>query len=378
MNRERKDHLLLVFFILLVILILYAVYFIFGLLIPQKAARDFGQPDPQLEISRRILYAVNLEANKKTLTLPLGGDGVDRLFTIQYGESASQVAYDLYQSGLIRSYTPFINLLIYSGNDKKIQAGIYTLSPAMSMLDIANHIVDSNPQDVAFSFLPGWRSEEIAALLPQSGLAVDAADFLVEVKDPAGDYKIVESSGAGSLEGFLFPGEYQMLRSAGAQDLAAALTGQFAAQLPAEYTGLVEKKGLSLYESIILASIVQKEMVVMDEGPLIAGVFLNRLKAGMPLQSDPTVQYALGYDEQSATWWKNPLSAEDLQTASPYNTYLNSGLPPAPICNPGMTALMAVANAMDTPYLYFRAACDGSGRHVFSAAYEEHLAAACQ
>jgi UPF0755 protein len=378
MKRERKDHLLLVFFILLVFLILYAVYFIFGLLIPQKAARDFGQPDPQLEISRRILYAVNLEANKKTLTLPLGGDGVDRLFTIQYGESASQVAHDLYQSGLIRAYTPFINLLIYSGNDKKIQAGIYTLSPAMSMLDIANHIIDSNPQDVAFSFLPGWRSEEIAALLPQSGLAVDAADFLSEVKKPAGDYKIVESSGAGSLEGFLFPGEYQMLRSAGAQDLAAALTGQFAAQLPAEYTGLVEKKGLSLYESIILASIVQKEMVVMDEGPLIAGVFLNRLKAGMPLQSDPTVQYALGYDEQSATWWKNPLSAEDLQTASPYNTYLNAGLPPAPICNPGMTALMAVANAMDTPYLYFRAACDGSGRHVFSATYEEHLAAACQ
>lgn len=378
MKSEKKDHLLLFFFILLVFLILYAVYFVFGLLIPQKAARDFGQPDPQLEFSRRILYAVNLETKKKTLTMPLDGNGVNRLFTIQYGESASQVAYDLYQTGLIRSYNPFIDLLIYSGNDKRIQAGIYTLSPSMSMLDIANHIVDSNPQDVAFSFLPGWRAEEIAALLPQSGLTIDAADFLDEVKNPTSNYEIAESSGAGSLEGLLFPGEYQMMRSAGAQDLAAALTGQFTAQLPAEYAGLVEEKGLSLYESIILASIVQKEMVVMDEGPLIAGVFLNRLKTGMPLQSDPTVQYALGYDEQSATWWKNPLSSNDLQVASPYNTYLNTGLPPTPICNPGMTALMAVANAVDTPYLYFRAACDGSGRHIFSATYEEHLAAACQ
>jgi UPF0755 protein len=98
----------------------------------------------------------------------------------------------------------------------------------------------------------------------------------------------------------------------------------------------------------------------------------------MPLQSDPTVQYAVGFDQASGSWWKNPLTESDLQTNSPYNTYLNPGLPPAPICNPGMTALMAVANAMDTPYLYFRAACDGSGRHVFSATYEEHLAAACQ
>ncbi len=377
MKKNKKDHLLLLFFILLVFLVMYAVYFVAGVVIPQKAMRDFGVPDPQLDFSKRVLYAISLEANKKNLLVPVDENGAQVLFQITYGESAAQVALNLYSQGLIHSQSALTDLLIYQGNDKKIQAGIYALNPAMSGLDIANHIVDSNPEDVAFSFLPGWRAEEIAALLPQSGLAISPADFLKVVNQAEEDFSLPAEAGAATLEGFLFPDEYQILRSASAQDLAAALTGHFADQLPEGYLGLIEQKGLSLYESLILASIVQKEMVSVDEGPLIAGVFLNRLKAGMPLQSDPTVQYALGYDEASVSWWKNPLAESDLQTASPYNTYLNAGLPPAPICNPGVTALMAVANAVDTPYLYFRAACDGSGRHVFSATYEEHLAAAC-
>jgi UPF0755 protein len=106
-------------------------------------------------------------------------------------------------------------------------------------------------------------------------------------------------------------------------------------------------------------------------------VFYNRLKAGANLASDPTVQYALGYNQDQATWWTNPLSQQDLQVDSPYNTYLYPSLPPGPISNPGLAALEAVAFPADTPYFYFRAACDNSGRHVFAKTYDEHLANAC-
>jgi UPF0755 protein len=111
--------------------------------------------------------------------------------------------------------------------------------------------------------------------------------------------------------------------------------------------------------------------------PLIASVFLNRLAAGMPLEADSTAQYALGYQEKTHTWWKNPLSLGDLQVDSPYNTYLYGGLPPGPISNPGLNALRAVAFPAQAEYYYFRAACDGSGEHNFAETFEEHLQNAC-
>jgi UPF0755 protein len=134
---------------------------------------------------------------------------------------------------------------------------------------------------------------------------------------------------------------------------------------------------LNLYKGVILASIVSREAIVEDEMPLIASVFYNRLNGGEKLETDPTVQYALGYNEAQGTWWTNPLSAADLLFDSPYNTYLYPGLPPGPISNPGLAALRAVAFPAQTPYKYFRAACDGSGRHLFAETFEEHLGNAC-
>lgn len=128
---------------------------------------------------------------------------------------------------------------------------------------------------------------------------------------------------------------------------------------------------------MILASMVQREAMVTEEQPTIASVFLNRLASGMKMESDPTVQYALGYDMLKQTWWKNPLSTNDLQTDSRYNTYRYEGLPPGPISNPGIDALRAVAFPAQTGYYYFRALCDGSGRHAFAVTFEEHLNNAC-
>jgi UPF0755 protein len=111
--------------------------------------------------------------------------------------------------------------------------------------------------------------------------------------------------------------------------------------------------------------------------PLIASVLLNRQAIGMPLEADSTVQYAQGYNQDQVTWWTNPLSSQDLLIDSVYNTYRYPGLPPGPIANPGVSALRAVAYPATTPYYYFRAACDGSGKHTFAETYQEHLENAC-
>jgi UPF0755 protein len=145
-------------------------------------------------------------------------------------------------------------------------------------------------------------------------------------------------------------------------------------------TGLREgftRQGLSVYQAVTVASIVEREAVQADEAPLIASVYLNRLKIGMKLDADPTVQYALGYNPVQQTWWTNPLAADDLQYVSTYNTYLNDGLPPTPIDNPGLNSLQAVASPADTAYYYFSARCDGSGYHNFAGTFEEHLQNLC-
>ncbi len=112
--------------------------------------------------------------------------------------------------------------------------------------------------------------------------------------------------------------------------------------------------------------------------PVIASVFINRLAAGMRLESDPTVQYALGFDGGSNNWWKVPLDVNDLGISSAYNTYLIAGLPPTAICSPGNEALEAIAHPANTGYYFFRALCDDSGRHAFAETYEEHLGNACE
>jgi UPF0755 protein len=123
---------------------------------------------------------------------------------------------------------------------------------------------------------------------------------------------------------------------------------------------------------------VERESIDREEMPMIASVFLNRLEAGIKLEADSTVQYALGYNARHDSWWKSPLSSADLSIDSPYNTYRHPGLPPGPIANPGLDALRAVAFPARTPYYYFRAACDRSGKHVFAQTFDEHLANACE
>jgi UPF0755 protein len=178
------------------------------------------------------------------------------------------------------------------------------------------------------------------------------------------------------LEGFLFPDTYRLEIDATAEDLAFMMVANFDRRVEPGLRVEMQSTGLALVEAVILASIVEREAVLAEERPLIASVFLNRLGRGMRLETDPTVQYALGRQADGG-WWKSPLSLADLQIDSPFNTYLHAGLPPAPICSPGVASLEAVARPAESDYLFFRAACDGSGRHFFSRTLEEHMRQAC-
>jgi UPF0755 protein len=345
--------------------------------IPREMTAQFGPVSPALSFSQQLAYSVRLYLNQPDLLNPVNAGGAPEQFDVGIGESVTSVSARLEQAGLIPDAELFRDYLVYAGYDTSLQAGTYQLSPAMSALQIARALQDSTPTEVKFVILPGWRAEEIAAALPTSGLSISQEEFLQLVRNPPADLKPAGAPDVAVLEGFLMPGEYQVKRDVSAHDLAAMFIDRFTQSISPDLLTAYSNRGLSLDQAVTLASMVQREAMVQDEQPVIASVFYNRLGQGMKLDSDPTVQYALGFDESNNTWWKNPLSQENLQIDSRYNTYIYPGLPPSAICNPGIEALQAVANPTETGYFYFRAKCDGSGRHVFSATYEEHLENAC-
>lgn len=345
--------------------------------LPRQARAAYGAPNPQLSSVQRIVYAFRVVTSRADLETPRVVSGEERVFEIETGESANSVAYRLEQEGFIRSADAFRNFMIYSGMDTSIQAGKYSLNPAWTALQIAYELQDATPNEIDFLVFSGWRAEEIANSLQTSGLDIGVSEFMDAVNEPPAEWLPASLAGVASLEGYLFPGSYQFMRTATLREVITAMLAQFDANVTAEMRQAYTQNGLSLQQAVTLASIVEREGVVPDEHTWIASVFYNRLAAGMRLESDPTVQYALGYNGSTKTWWTNPLSMEDLQVSSTYNTYQVVGLPPGPISNPGISALQAVAYPAQTPYYYFRAKCDDSGQHEFSATYEEHLQNAC-
>jgi UPF0755 protein len=349
------------------------------LYLPLSIEKEFGKPAAGMSITTRIYYAVLLLSNETDLITPLNPDGIEQNFNIDTGESAMSVIERLQSEGLIRNAVAMRIYLQYSGFDTALQAGVHQLSPAMTPLEIANIIQSLNRTVLDFSVLPGWRLEEIAATLPTSGLEISPEQFTTAARQfPMGLSFSADLPDNAGCEGFLFPDVIQVPRTTTVDQLIQLLLQNFDRNLTAEIKAGFARQGLTIYQAVTLASIVQRESIVDDEMPLIASVYLNRIAQGMKLDADPTVQYALGYQPTQKTWWANPLQANDLSLDSPYNTYLYPGLPPGPIANPGKTALNAVANPQPSPYFYFRSACDKSGRHVFAQTYAEHLANACQ
>lgn len=346
--------------------------------LPDRAAAVFGPPRPTLSGVDRIRLATLLLWQQEDLTTPADPTGDPRAFTVQIGESLPSILDRLWRAGLIANPGATRSYLQYAGLDTTLQAGEYRLSPAMTPIEIAHALQDATPRVVQLAILPGWRAEEIAESLIASGLNLTMEEVLEAVRDPY-LYPSLQSvlPAGGTWEGFLFPDRYELGRDAAAEEVVRSLVDNFNNQVGSDLRAGIGRQGLSLYEGVTLASIVEREAVITEEAPLIASVFLNRLEAGMKLDADPTVQYAVGYNAAQRSWWTNPLSLADLEIESPYNTYRSGGLPPGPISNPGLGALRAVAFPAQAPYYYFRAACTESGRHVFAETLEEHVQNAC-
>ncbi|MGB9879862.1 MAG: endolytic transglycosylase MltG, partial [Anaerolineae bacterium] len=219
----------------------------------------------------------------------------------------------------------------------------------------------------------GLRAEEIAHLLATEGL-VDQEEFIRLVRDDTFHYDFLRDrpeTAPKTLEGFLFPDTYEFPVNITATALIDTMLQNFDRRVTIEMRKQALDQGLTLFQVLTLASIVEREAVVPEERPIIASVYLNRLRRGIYLEADPTVQYAKGYDPQTGSWWPH-LSLEELRAVdSPFNTFIHPGLPPGPICNPGLASIEAVLNPANTKYLFFHA--KGDGTHAFAETFEEHL-----
>lgn len=343
--------------------------------IPKIAENDFGPASEKLTSIQRMQYSIQLLWYGGSLTRPFNSQAGDIPVTISAGDTAGQVAAKLENAGIIPSADAFIKYLIYSGLDTGLQIGDFELSPSMAPIKIAQKLQDANPTQVKFVVLPGWRLEEVAAAMPTSGLNITPDQFIRAAQNPSANYDFLPRGA--SAEGFLFPGEYILPRAINPDQLVALLMNHAALAFTPDLRAGFEQQNLDVFQAVTLASIVQREAVSASEQSTIASVFINRLAVGMRLDSDPTVQYSLGFVSDLNTWWKVPLTSQDLEVDSPYNTYLQAGLPPGPICSPSLEALEAVSNPEKTNYYYFRANCDNSGLHNFSETYDQHLQKGC-
>lgn len=273
--------------------------------------------------------------------------------TVTSGEGAKAIAADLEAKNLIHSKTGFYLLIKLLGIEKDLQAGDFRLNKSMDARTIALTMTHGI-LDVWVTTLEGWRVEEIATELSRD-LSIPESQFLQYAS-----------------EGYMFPDTYLIPRDATASAVAQMFLDNFNKKVTGAMKEDAKKTGLTFAQVVTLASIVEREGKTDSDRPVIAGVLLNRIKQGMPLQVDATIQYALGYQPFGKTWWKKELSDDDKKINSPYNTYANPGLPPGPIANPGIASIKAAIYPTATDYLYY--IHDQTGAVHFAKTIEEHNA----
>ena len=307
-------------------------------------------------------------------------DPSEYAFEITSGESLNRVSSNLEKAGLIRSKTVFKYYCDFAGMGQKIQVGSYQLRKDMTMAEIAEQLTagDGNPLVRNITLIPGETVEDFAAKLVKNGVLENADHFLElcrtgqEFRDYYYVADVLSGSSAASrkyvLEGYLSPNTYEVYTNATEEDIIRKLLSQTEAAFPEDYEDQAEVLGMSMDAILTLASLIEKEAKESDFSR-VSAVFHNRLRTGMKLESDVTIHYITGIRRMA-------LTEEDLNQASPYNTYLYRGLPPGPICNPSPKAIRAALFPDETmvaeKYLFFCAKEPESGELYFSRTLEEH------
>jgi len=293
-------------------------------------------------------------------TTPDGASETDVVVWIKPGQSFSEAVAQLQEAGLVRHPKKFRWLACLMRDERRIRAGEYLIRASMPPLAILNTLVSGEALLHKVVVPEGATVLEIGKIIERTGLVSEEA-FLRAAGDPG----LIETLGleGHSLEGYLFPETYHFPKGVTAEDVIKKMVAHFRSVFTAESASQADAMGFTIHEVVTLASIVEKETARPEERPLIAAVFLNRLKRHMRLESDPAVIYGIKD-------FNGNLTRKDLKTMTPYNTYKIKGLPPGPIANPGRDSIEAVLYPSKEPYLYFVSKNDGS--HHFSPTLREH------
>lgn len=282
---------------------------------------------------------------------------------ISSGSSTGQIGQILEEEGIISSADKFKIWSRIKGYDSQYKAGTYTLSPSMDFQEIADIIVSGKVTTVNFTIPEGYTIYQTASAIAAKGLGdYDTLVSLIEAGDFEYDFLKDAQNNKNKLEGYLFPNTYTVDEGMNEEQIIKVMLDQFEKQ---PYKVYAESgSSYSLNDIITVASIIERECKVDEERPLVASVIYNRLAKGMPLQMCSTVQYVLGKQKEVLTY-------ADTRIESPYNTYTNTGLPPGPICSPGLAAIKAALNPADTDYLYFVLSEKLDGTSNFSSDYAQ-------
>ncbi|MEO8055045.1 MAG: endolytic transglycosylase MltG [Acidobacteriota bacterium] len=291
-----------------------------------------------------------------------GYTGDEVIVSIAPRTPSATVFAHLESLGVLRDWRLGLIALKVLHRGKTLKAGEYRFAGPRAPDQVVLALVAGDVVTYRITVPEGFTAEEIFSLFYSQGFA-SQRDYEFLFTRPA-EFEGVPA-GAPTLEGFLFPDTYTVTRSMTAREILSAMTRQFARRLPPDFVEKAKAEKLGILEATTLASLVEKETALPAERPVVAGVYRNRLRAGMLLQCDPTTIYAL----KRLGRWRGALARSELTVDEPYNTYVRAGLPPGPICNPGLASLRSAVSPADVDYRYFVAAGDGS--HLFSRDYED-------
>ena len=354
-----------VVFILVVILLIVAVIFVGKPIAEDAIVAQVTSHDTLLRQS----FVRSLVADRVGPEPDLAKDpnGQTRSFVIARGETAGTIAQHLEAQGFIRDALAFTFVLYDTGRENALQSGTYMISAGLTPRELARVFEKAPGEQTVLRLIEGWRLSEVAAAVNKVFPKITAEDFQkAAIVGTRRNSVLVGLPPETSLEGFLFPDTYFFRPDATAAQIIDALIAQFEARVGQTLRQAAVDRKTTVYDIVKLGSIVEREARDRNESATIAGVYTHRLRIGMTLDADPTIQYAIGE-------WRE-LSLDDLKIDSPYNTYKVAGLPPTPICSPGQAALEGAAAPADVPYLYFVAKNDGTGDHAFANTLEEHEA----
>ncbi len=304
-----------------------------------------------------VLFA-GLYANYRLGLRPVAGSGEAQDFTVASGENAPTIAQHLVDAGLLRNRNAFVSYVNFRGLRARLKVGRYSVSPTLSGGAIADLLAGGRTLSRRIVVPEGYTLKQIEASAVSIGIS--KVDFQAALGTGHNQPFLAGIPAGVSLEGYLFPDSYQIGSGTTAASLVGDMLDNFGKRVGPEYTQAFAAEGLSLHQGLTMASIVEREVNIPADRPIVAQIFLKRLKLGQSLGSDVTTHYA-------ADLLGAPFNT-DLN--SPYNTRRAVGLPPGPICSPGLSAMDAVAHPASTDYLYFLSGKDGKTH--FAKTYAEH------